>query len=315
MSSSGIYHRDAGHVILREVGLRDGLQLTKEFPSTTGKTEWLNSAINAGIRHFELGSFLPKDRYPQFVDTNDLIEWVASHKGVFSSALAMNHRGMLDAGRSNVDEIVCVVSSTEAHSLANMRCSIDESIDLIRLADTLRPASQPGFSILAAIPMAFGCSISGEVSSSHVIQLAERCLQAGADAVSIADTVGFAGPRQIVAVSTELVKAFPDASIILHLHDTRGLAIANAAAALDAGIEILDGSLAGLGGCPFAPGATGNIVLEDLVFLCERLGFRTGVDIDALVEARDILSRDMPAEALFGAIARSGTPPNIAWQT
>ncbi|MFC3227702.1 hydroxymethylglutaryl-CoA lyase [Marinibaculum pumilum] len=301
----------ADRVTLREVGLRDGLQLVKRFPSTAAKRDWIAREYAAGVRHFEIGSFLPAARMPQFADLPEMIAAVGALDGAFSSALAMNERGINDATASAVDEIVCVLSATEAHAQANMRRSRADAVDLIRrtaaLSRQVRPAGerQP---VYAGIAMAFGCSIAGTVAPAEVLRLAEAALDAGADVVGLADTVGFAGPDQVAELCRGMAGLCGDRPFGIHLHDTRGMGIANASAALDAGARILDGSLGGLGGCPFAPGATGNVVFEDLVFLCGTKGFDTGIDLDALVAVREIPASEMPDEPLYGALARAGRP-------
>lgn len=299
-----------GQLTLREVGLRDGLQLVKQFPSTPAKLDWLTREYAAGVQHFEVGSFLPASRMPQFADVRDLIEQVATLDGAFSSALTLNERGIADALTTKVDEIICVVSATEEHSQANMRRSREDAIALISRAK--EAAGPDGPIVNAGIAMAFGCSISGDVAQDEVLRIADACLAAGADVVGVADTVGFAGPRQVGTLATSMTKLCGDTPFTVHLHDTRGMAIANASAALDAGCRVLDGALGGLGGCPFAPGASGNLVFEDLVYLAETKGFSTGIDLSDLINIRDILRAEMPDETLHGALARSG-PPNINW--
>ncbi|WP_417205550.1 hydroxymethylglutaryl-CoA lyase [Antarctobacter sp.] len=303
-----IYPED--RVTLREVGLRDGLQLVRQFPSTQAKRDWLHREYAAGVRHFEIGSFLPASRMPQFADIRDLIEEVATLPKAFSSALTLNERALSDAMQTKVDEVICVVSATEDHSRANMRRSRDEAVALV--ASAREAAGPDGPLVNAGIAMAFGCSISGAVAQTEVLRLAEACLDAGADVVGVADTVGYAGPRQISAMCDALNSLCGDRPYTVHLHDTRGMGIANAAAALDAGCRVLDGALAGLGGCPFAPGASGNVVFEDLVFLAETMGLTTGIDLTALVGVRDILAAEMPGETLHGALAEAGAP-NIDW--
>ena len=161
--------------------------------------------------------------------------------------------------------------------------------------------------------MAFGCSISGAVDPDEVVNLAIACAKAGADLIGLADTVGFAGPDQVADLTARTRKEI-DIPVSVRLHDTRGMGVANASAAMDAGARILDGSLGGLGGCPFAPGATGNVVFEDLVYLCERKGFATGIDLEKLVAVREIAAAEMPDEPLYGALARAGTPNLMAWR-
>lgn len=308
---SRIYPND--RVTLREVGLRDGLQLVKEWPGANAKREWLKKEYLAGVRYFEIGSFLPAQRFPQFADISEMISAVAQLDGAHSAALALNERGAADAFRSEVDEIVCVVSATEAHSQANMRRSRDEAIELVRKVAHQRDAEASGKIVNAGIAMAFGCSIVGAVEPGEVIRLAEACLDAGADIVGLADTVGYAGPRQVGVMCKAMERLAGDQAFSIHLHDTRGMGIANAAAALDNGARVLDGSIGGLGGCPFAPGATGNVVFEDLVFLCETMGFATGIDIVTLQEARAVAERNMPGEAFYGAISKAGPPANMKW--
>lgn len=298
---------------LREVGLRDGLQLVKRFPSTGAKVNWLTREATAGVRHFEIGSFLPANRMPQFADVREMIGHCA-RLGLHSAALALNDRGLEDAIQTPVGEIVNVVSATEEHSQANMRRPRDAAVALVRKAAQLASAKEAPPLVQAGIAMAFGCSISGAVEPDEVVRLSVACAEAGADLIGLADTVGFAGPDQVADLTTRLIRELGDIPISVHLHDTRGMGLANAAAALDAGARILDGSLGGLGGCPFAPGATGNVVFEDLVFLAERKGFSTGIDLENLIAVREIAAEEMPDEPLYGALARAGAPPRLPWR-
>jgi hydroxymethylglutaryl-CoA lyase len=301
-----VYRDD--RVSLREVGLRDGLQLVKAFPSTAAKQRWLREEHGAGVRHFEVGSFLPAATFPQFADVRDIVRTVATLPGAHGIALALNERGVNEALASGVAEIATVVSATEEHSQANAKRSRDQAIANVRRLCELRDASPHKPIVNAAISVALGCSIAGPVEPKQVIALVEKCLEAGVDFVAVADTVGYAGPRQVGELTRAIVKLSGPKPVCVHLHDTRGMGIANASAALDAGARILDGSLGGLGGCPFAPGATGNVVFEDLVFLCESKGFPTGIDIEKLVAVRSILRSEMPGEPLYGGLARAGLP-------
>jgi hydroxymethylglutaryl-CoA lyase len=307
-----IYPMD--RVTLREVGLRDGLQLVKSYPSTAAKREWLAREYAAGVRHFEVGSFLPASRMPQFADVREMIDAVDQLSGGHSAALALNERGAADAVQTAVDEIFCVVSATEEHSQANMRRSREDAIGLVGKVASLRSEYGHKAIVNAGIAMAFGCSIAGKVDPAEVLRLAQSCFDAGADIVGIADTVGFAGPKQVAELSADMARLCGNRPFIVHLHDTRGMGIANAAAALDKGCRVLDGSLGGLGGCPFAPGASGNVVFEDLVYLCETKGFRTGVDLDDLAAARSVPQAAMPHEQFYGAIARAGPPATLDWR-
>jgi len=295
-------------ITLREVGLRDGLQLVKKFPSTDAKQRWVREEYAAGVRHFEVGSFLPAKTFPQFADVRDIAATVASLSGAHGIALVLNERGANEALAAEVPEIASVVSATEEHSQANANRSREAAIANIRRLCELRDTSAHKPIVHAAISMALGCSITGPVDPDEVLRLVEKCFAAGVDAVGIADTVGYAGPKQVGDLTRAAVKLAGIKPICVHLHDTRGMGIANASAALDEGARILDGSLGGLGGCPFAPGATGNVVFEDLVFLCESKGFATGIDIEKLVKVRAILRAEMPDEALYGGLARAGLP-------
>jgi hydroxymethylglutaryl-CoA lyase len=295
-------------VSLREVGLRDGLQLVKKFPSTSAKQRWVRDEHASGVRHFEVGSFLPAKTFPQFVDISDVIATIASLPGAHGVALALNERGVNEALASGVAEIASVVSATEEHSQANANRSRESAIANVRRLCELRDASSHKPIVNAAISMALGCSIVGPVDPLEVLRLTEKLYEAGVDMVAIADTVGYAGPKQVGELTKGAVKIAGSKPVCVHLHDTRGMGIANASAVLDAGARVLDGSLGGLGGCPFAPGATGNVVFEDLVFLCESKGFSTGIDIDRLIAVRTILKSEMPDETLYGGMARAGLP-------
>ena len=285
-------------ITLREVGLRDGLQLVKKFPSTAAKRRWVRDEYAAGVRHFEVGSFLPAKTFPQFTDVRDIIATVGSLPGAYGIALALNERGVNEALASGVAEVASVVSATEEHSQANANRSRESAIENIKRLCEMRDASAHKPVVNAAISMALGCSITGAVDPKEVLRITEKLYEIGVDMVAIADTVGYAGPKQVGELTAAAVKIAGAKPICIHLHDTRGMGIANASAALDAGARVLDGSLGGLGGCPFAPGATGNVVFEDLAFLCESKGFKTGIDIEKLVAVREILKSEMPGEAL-----------------
>ena len=299
-------------VSLREVGLRDGLQLVKKFPSTSAKQRWVRDEYAAGVRHFEVGSFLPAKTFPQFVDVRDVVKTITELPGAHGIALTLNERGVNEALASGVAEIATVVSATEEHSHANANRSRESAIANVKRLCELRDASSHKLVVNAGISMALGCSIVGPVDPNEVIRIAERLYEVGVDMVAVADTVGYAGPRQVGELTKAVVRLAGSKPVCVHLHDTRGMGIANASAALDAGARVLDGSLGGLGGCPFAPGATGNVVFEDLVFLCESKGFATGIDIDRLVAVRSILRSEMPGETLYGGLARAGLPCGTA---
>ncbi|MBG6162701.1 hydroxymethylglutaryl-CoA lyase [Labrenzia sp. EL_195] len=307
---SEVYPPD--RVVLREVGLRDGLQMVRRHPSTAAKADWLQRESSAGVRHFEIGSFLPAMAMPQFADVREIID-ICQRLDVHSAALVLNDRGAADAVQTPVGEIVTVVSATEEHSQANARRSRKDAIALVGRTVEMARNSETLPLVQAGISMAFGCSIAGEVDPDEVVRIAAACADAGADIIGLADTVGFAGPDQVQDLVECVKNELGNVALSIHLHDTRGMGVANASAALDAGIRVIDGSLAGLGGCPFAPGATGNVVFEDLIYLCERKGFATGIDLEKLMSAREIAASEMPDEHLRGALARAGAPRQISW--
>ncbi|SEO17184.1 hydroxymethylglutaryl-CoA lyase [Salinihabitans flavidus] len=303
----------ADRITLREVGLRDGLQIARSHPATEAKLNWLEREAAAGVRHFEIGSFLPAGRFPQFADVGAMIEGAERHD-LHSAALTLNERGAEAAFATAIREMVCVVSATEEHSEANMRRSRGDAVDLVRQIAARRDAEAPGKIVNAGIAMAFGCSLAGDVAHDEVLRLADACLEAGADIVGLADTVGYAGPKAVGELCARMSGVCAGRPFIIHLHDTRGMGVANAAAALDNGARVIDASLGGLGGCPFAPGATGNVVFEDIVYLAETMGFATGIDLDTLKTARRIAEEAMPDDDFHGALHRAGPPQNARWR-
>src|SRR4030081_2487328 len=240
-------------VTLREVGLRDGLQLVKTFPSTAAKQRWMREEYGAGVRHFEAGSFLPASTFPQFADVREIVDTVAALPGAHGVALALNERGANEALASGVAEIASVVSATEEHSQANANRPREQAIANVKRLCDLRDASAHKPLVSVAISMALGCSIVGPVDPKEVIRLSEKCYEAGADIVAVADTVGYAGPKAVGELTAAVVRIAGKQPVCVHLHDTRGMGIANASAALDPGARTLDVSVGALGGCPFAP--------------------------------------------------------------
>jgi len=303
---NALYPKD--RITLREVGLRDGLQMVTQYPSTIGKRDWIKQEYAAGIRHFELGTYLPKDRYPMFADIDDLTATIDALPGAHGAALVPNLRGAQNGFAGGVAELHCVVSASQEHNQANLNRSQEATLREIGEIVALRDKMENSPIIGVGLAMSFGCSISGRVAPKAVLALADKCYALGIDMVSIADTVGYAGPKQVAHLTAEMRKLAGEKHFGVHLHDTRGMGLANAAAALEQGARILDASLGGLGGCPAAPNATGNIVMEDLVFLCDTNGFETGIDLEALINVRQILGREMPQEPLYGALAKAGLP-------
>lgn len=297
-------------VILREAGLRDGLQNVKAFFPTEAKKAWITAEVEAGVREIEVCSFVPEKLIPQFKDASEIVAHSLAIPGLVVSALIPNLKGAERGFALGVHQMNYVCSASESHNLNNVRRLPKDSVaDFARIVELRNSnAAWKNVKLKFGVATAFGCTIEGRVDPKAVMSIAEQAMAAGADAISIADTVGYANPAQIGTMSRDFVKAFPGVEIGIHLHDTRGLGLANAAAALDAGIRRLDGSLAGLGGCPYAPGASGNVVFEDLVFMCEAMGFRTGIDPEKLMAVRAIVAANLPGEPLHGTFAKAGLP-------
>lgn len=300
-------------VQLREIGLRDGLQLVKGDLPTRHKIAWIEQAVAAGVTEMEVTSFVPAKSFPIFADAATVAGAARAMPGLRASALAVNPRGAQDAFAAGLTHISYVVSASEAHSQANVRRTPEEAADAfarivalrasLGLADTVR--------LSCGIATAFGCTIQGAVAPQRVMDLALRLADMGADEIMLADTVGYGNPAQVETLFRDLRDAIPDRSIAAHFHDTRGLGLANIVAALRAGVRRFDASLGGLGGCPHAPGATGNVNFEDAVFLLEAMGFQTGVRLDALLPLRRRIESWLPGETMSGAIARAGLPKSF----
>jgi hydroxymethylglutaryl-CoA lyase len=294
---------------VREVGLRDGLQLVKTILSAEQKLEWCRRAALAGMPEIEVTSFVPARVVPQFVDADAVARGAVAIGGFTAAALVPNLKGAERAFATGIHKVNYVLSASEAHNLANVRRSTQESLDdFVRIVARRDDVAKGQVSIGAGIATAFGCTISGAVSEKRVVAIAERLARAGADEIMVADTVGYANPAQVERVVRAVARAVGDVPVACHFHDTRGLGLANVVGAVNAGVRRFDACLGGLGGCPFAPGATGNINTEDCVFLLESLGFRTGIDIKALVALREMVESWLPGERFSGAIARAGLP-------
>ena len=298
-------------VILREAGLRDGLQNVSAFFATEAKKAWISTEAAAGVAEIEVCSFVPEKLIPQFKDAAEIVAHSLQIPDLVVSALIPNLKGAQRGFELGVHQLNYVCSVSESHNLRNVRRLPKDSVEdfrhIVKLRDS-NPAWKP-IKLKFGLATAFGCTIEGNVDPKAVMVMAEEALEAGADAISLADTVGYANPAQIKALCLQAIRAFPGVEIGIHLHDTRGLGLANAAAALDVGIRRLDGTLGGLGGCPYAPGATGNVVFEDMAFMCEAMGLRTGIDLEKLVKVRAIVRAGLPAEEpLHGALARAGVP-------
>ena len=291
-----------------EVGPRDGLQIAKTRMTTDDKVRWIAAMAAAGVREIEVGSFVPARVIPQMEDTPEVVRRALEIPGLTVIALVPNLRGAQNAYNAGAHKISVPVSVSEGHSRANLNRSPAESIaEMARMMEWVK-AQPRRMEVIAGASTAFGCSIDGLVPTAKVVEVASGLARAGVDKIMLADTVGYGHPAQIKEVVRAVRGAIGPVLWGLHLHDTLGMAIANALAGLEEGIRAFDSCLGGLGGCPYAPGASGNVVTEDLVFMLESMGFRTGIDLPKLLEARALLHAGLPAEPLSGQLPRAGIP-------
>jgi hydroxymethylglutaryl-CoA lyase len=299
-------------VSICEVGPRDGLQIAKTRMTTDDKVRWIAAIAAAGVKEIEVGSFVPPRVIPQLSDTPEIVVRVlATVPGLTVQALAPNLRGVQNAYNAGVHKIAIPVSVSEGHSKANLNRTPAESIEMMRQVMDWLHAQPRKVPVVAGASTAFGCSIDGVVTTAQTVALCKGLAAAGVDEIMLADTVGYAHPAQVREVVRATREAIGPVLYGLHLHDTCGLGIANALAGLEEGIRAFDSCLAGLGGCPYAPGASGNVVTEDLVFMLESMGFNTGIDIPKLLEARAVLHESLPAEPMHGQMPKAGIPPTF----
>jgi hydroxymethylglutaryl-CoA lyase len=295
-------------VLISEVGPRDGLQSVKAIMPTAQKLRWIDALVASGLREIEVGSFVPAKLLPQMADAADVVRHALTHDGVTIMALVPNARGAESALRSGVHKLTIPVSASAAHSMANVRKTREEMLAELRAIARLRDDIAPHVKIEAGISTAFGCTIQGEVKEDEVVWVATEAIAAGADEAGLSDTTGMANPAQVRRLFNKVRGAIGDKTGAAHMHNTRGLGLANCLAAFDVGVRTFDSSLGGLGGCPYAPGASGNVVTEDLVFMFEAMGVRTGVDLDKLMAARDALRAGLPGEPIYGMTPEAGLP-------
>lgn len=295
-------------VIVREVGLRDGLQLIRKAVPTEIKLEWCREQAAAGFAEIEVSSFVPPALLPQFADAKAVLACALEIEGLRASVLVPNLKGAVRAMEAGARKINFVLSASEAHNRANVRRSTDDSLAMFReLLDERRARGlEEGVEICGAIATAFGCTIQGEVAASRVCRIAETMAASGADEVNVADTVGYANPAQVERLFGGAASAVGSTPLAGHFHDTRAMGLANVTAAVRAGVRRFDAALGGLGGCPFAPGATGNIATEDCVYLLESMGFDTGVNLPALLRLRAKLEEWLPGEHIEGRLSKAG---------
>lgn len=298
-------------VLISEVGPRDGLQSLKSIMSTEAKKAWISAEAAAGVTEIEVGSFVPASLLPQLADTGEVVGHARSIDGLMVAVLTPNLKGAEAAVRAGAHKITLPCSVSETHSLKNLRKThaqvIDEARAISQLLRSLEPAARPKFE--GSLSTAFGCTLEGPIPDATIVRLAGQLMEAGCDEVGLSDTTGYADPAAVKRLVRLVRDVVGDEALTgVHLHNTRGLGLANVLAALEVGITTFDSSLGGIGGCPFAPGASGNIVTEDLVFMFEAMGLRTGVDVSALLEARKIVTDALPGEELYGFVAEAGLP-------
>lgn len=297
-------------VVVSEVGPRDGLQSVTRTMPTAVKIRWVAALAEAGLREIEVGSFVSPRLLPQMADAEDVVRAAVAIPNLNVIALAPNLKGAERALASGVHTINMPVSASREHSMANIRMTPEQAVEQVKQVHELRDRQsvdkRPRLEV--GLSTAFGCSIQGEVPEDFVFTLAAKVVEAGADSVGLSDTAGYANPAQVKRMFQRLRREFGSKAGAAHFHNTRGQGLANVVAALDAGVTTFDASQAGLGGCPYAPGATGNIVTEDLVFMLESMGLRTGVDLERLLAARSLILEGLPGETLYGYLQEVGLP-------
>lgn len=299
-------------VLVSEVGPRDGLQSIRQVMATDDKKRWIEAQFAAGTREIEVGSFVPPRLLPQMADTGEITRWAIGHlDGLDVAVLAPNLRGLEDAVAAGAHKVSIPFSMSETHSLKNVRKTHAQMLEEIRrcvdFLATIEAAHRPHFEV--GLSTAFGCTLEGEVPERRVVELAEAVVEIGVDEVGLSDTTGYGNPAQLKRLAQGIWSAVgQDRMRGVHLHNTRGQGLANALMAVELGFTTVDSSLGGLGGCPFAPGASGNIVTEDLVWMLESMGLRTGIDIEALLGVRQLVQDALPGEPLYGFIPDAGVP-------
>ena len=299
------------NILISEVGPRDGLQSIATVMPLDAKKAWIDAEAAAGVTEIEIGSFVPAKLLPQLADTAEVARYARTIPGLTVAALVPNLRGAEAAVEAGVHKITLPLSVSETHSLRNVRRThaqmLEEARAIAAMIAALPVERRPRFE--GGLSTAFGCTLEGHVPPARVIALAEALMQTGCDEVGLADTSGYANPAQVRDLVRQVHAAVGRHALSgLHLHNTRGLGLANVIAGLEVGITTFDSSLGGLGGCPFAPGASGNIVTEDLVFMLEAMGLRTGIDLPKLLRVRAILREALPGEPLYGFTPDAGLP-------
>lgn len=300
-------------ILVSEVGPRDGLQSIAAVMPTPAKLRWIGALAAAGLREIEVCSFVPPKLLPQMADAADVLAAARELPGLHVAALAPNLRGAQAAFEAGAAKVTLPVSVSEAHSLANVRKTHAQMRDEVAAVVALRDARFPGVTLEAGLSTAFGCTLAGQVPEADTLRMAVAMAQLGVDEVGLSDTTGYANPAQVRRLFKALRAELGARAGGAHFHNTRGQGLANVVAALEVGVDTFDASQGGLGGCPYAPGATGNIVTEDLVFLLESMGLDTGIDVDALMAARAALRDGLPDEPLYGHVPDAGLPKGFTY--
>jgi hydroxymethylglutaryl-CoA lyase len=298
-------------IVIREVGLRDGLQSIARTLATERKLEWIDYAYAAGQREIEVGSFVPPRLLPQLADTGELVAHAKKLPGLVTSVLVPNLKGALRAIESDADLMLLPLSASHAHSLANLRKTPDEVLREIESIREARDAAGSRCLIEVGLSTAFGCTIQGRVEPAEVMRLLRAVLDLGVDRVGLADTVGYADPQMVRDLFRAGFAIAGDRLACGHFHDTRGLGLANVFAAWQEGVRRFDACLAGIGGCPNAPGASGNVATEDVAYLFASMGVPTGLDFDALIALRAKVAAWLEGETLHGTLWRAGLPKTM----
>ena len=298
----------ASSVLISEVGPRDGQQSVARTMATADKLCWISALYAAGLREIEVCSFVPARHLPQMADAAEVVRHALTLPGLTVMGLVPNLRGARAALAAGVHKLTIPVSASAAHSLANVRMTREEMVAEVRSIVALRNETSPGVHIEAGMSTAFGCTLQGLVPEDDVVWLAAQVIEAGADETGLSDTTGHANPAQVRRLFRRVFAEVGERVGAAHMHNTRGLGLANCLAAWDVGVTTFDASLGGLGGCPYAPGASGNVVTEDLVFMFEAMGVHTGVSIERLIAARGPLMDGLPGEPLYGMTPEAGVP-------
>ena len=295
-------------VLISEVGPRDGLQSVKATMPTAAKLRWIDALYASGLREIEVCSFVPARLLPQMADAAAVVAHALTLPGLTVVALVPNRRGAEAALVAGVHKLTVPVSASAAHSLANVRKTREQMIDEVRGIDALRRERAPQVQLEVGMSTAFGCTLQGLVPEDDVIRMAGELIAAGVDECGLSDTTGHASPAQVQRLFKRLHAEIGVRTGAAHMHNTRGLGLANCLAAFEVGVQTFDASLGGLGGCPYAPGASGNVVTEDLVFMFEAMGVATGVNIELLLAARAPLIAGLPGEPIYGMTPEAGVP-------